>query len=339
MKRKYGAYAVSAYNGYKRARTAYKSIRAKLTPRTTAARAGRASNVTTVQKDVSYKKIGKRTSKKTIAKQKAFRSKIEKALSPLATHHTYNEQNTAAVVVSRPVTASSPVTEQYVSTLAQEVYALNSGRANAQGITYIVNALNTLLTQGVLVSTGATVSTAPDFRKMVVMSSELDLSLTNPSSIAMVYDVYWCVATNTFNDNNYATPAATMSTILATHNTFSTGIAQTATLNGVQPKDCVGFGKWWKVLSKERVYLNGGSTSEFTFKGGAYTYDGNKFEDMVCVKGMTKCLLIIGGVGDNTGLASGVPAMRLLTTRRYRLKYPQGQDKLPALPTSTARIV
>jgi len=339
MKRKYGAYAVSAYNGYKRARTAYKSIRSKFTPRTNAARAGRTSNVTTVQKDVSFKKSGKRTSKKTIAKQKAFRSKIEKALSPLATHHTYNEQNTNAVVVTRPVTAASPVTEQYTSTSQQEVYALNNGRVNPNGVTYIVNALHTLLAQGPNLSTGAQVSTNTDFRTMTILSSEIDLSLTNPSNIAMVYDVYWCVATNSFSDANYATPRAAMNTILFNQNTLSSAVNQYDTLNGVQPKDCVGFGKWWKVLTKERVYLSGGSTSEFTFKGGAYTYNSNKFEDMVAVKGMTKCLLVIGGVGDNTGLASGAAAMRLLTTRRYRLKYPQGQDKLPALPTGSARFV
>ena len=340
MKRKYASYAASAYKGYNTAKRTYKKIRKVFNNRASAKYQGRIANVTTVQKDVQSKKTGRRVSKKVIAKQKAFRSKIEKALAPLATHHTYIEQNSGTILVTK-VGGGLPNLEQYTSTAGQEIYALNAGFVNPNGITYCAFNLNTLSAQAGAVSTGATASSSENNRDLVVLSSEMDLSLTNPSPIAMVYDVYWCVATQSTSDPAYATPIATMS-ILLTQNlnlSGSGGVIQTPNINGVQPQDVVGFGKYWKILQKERVYLNPQATSEFNFKGGGYTYKPQKFQEMVNVAGHTKCLLIIGGIGDNTGLAAGNGAMRLVTTRRYRVRYPTGGDKIPTLPTCTSRTV
>lgn len=301
---------------------------------------GNTANVTTVQQDV--KTTGSRKpNRRKLKKQRRFRNKIENALAPRATHHTYVETQGATVNI-QTVARATQIPHQYTSTLASEITVLNGGTDNPTGITYLKDNLHNLAGQATTVSLGAQTGSKADQKELTVLKSTLELSLTNNSVIALVFDVYWCVATTTHDSATHATPLASWEFFLAENNylTASGGRQQLTTDNGVTPDCAVGWGKYWKILKKHRVYLQSAATSEFKFSGGAYRYKPQKFVNMSTVAGRTKGVMIVGAIGDNTGLPNAVsqPVFRYHTTRKYRVMYPHGKDQIPNVPTNTLRV-
>ncbi|QGF19379.1 capsid protein [Antarctic virus COCH21_78] len=338
MKRRHAvAFGKTGYNVYKGVKRAYNNYQKRVKTKYTGRGMGAA---TTIQRDVQKSRT-RRPNKKKIAKVNAFRNKIEKALQPNQTHHTYTE------ILGTPITITktsilNPVIEQYVNTLASEVSTLSAGTNNTLGITFLKDNYHNLAAQtGTALQPGAQGVSSDPQRQLTVLSQSLDLSLTNPSSIPMVYDIYWCVATTTTSENLYSTPASTWINLLSQNKNIGisgSAIKTVTTDNGVTPHTAIGFGKYWKVLEKTRMYLQPNATSEMTFKGSPYKYNPQKFINNSIVAGMTKGFLIVAGIGDNTGLVQGNPVMRYHTTRKYRVMYPLGKDQIPNLPTNSTKF-
>lgn len=335
MKRKWAAYAGTAYNAYKHAKRLYTGVK-RIAPR----RIAPSNAAVTVQKDIRNKR-SRKSNKKLLKRKNNFRLKIQKALEPTTTHHTYTEVMSVADIITKPG-ATNPIQEQYITSSGGLAYALNAGGANTAGLTYCRDVLHGLFLQSSGVVTGAQIETKTPQKDIQVLSSTLDISLTNPSTIAMVYDVYWCVAVMDISDASYATPRLAWEKLLLNNEYMTAGSATRTTVlqNGIKPKDAVGFGKYWKILQEKRIYLNAGATSEMTFNGGSFfakesVFGGGKS----AVKGLTKCAMIVGGIGDNSGLAIGNNVMRVVTTRKYRVCYKLLGDQAPGLPTNTTRIV
>jgi len=322
--------------GYKRARAAYNGPAA--------------ASATTVQRDLKTTRRGKKTPKRVLRRKTKFRNKIVAALAPNATHHTYTEIQLATYTQTKN-TGNNPVQEQYLievdtalgaPSTVQATLTLNAGGNNVNGIKYLAEQFHNLAAQTVGgLNTGTTAQTGANSRDLKVLKSSMDVALTNPSTIALVYDVYWCVATMTQDKALYGLPQLAWKQLLVENQTLTVSGAQKTvqTDNGTTPNSAPGFGKYWKVLTKHRVYLQPGATSEFTFEGGAYMYRGGKWDGQQNISGITKALMIVAGIGDNTGLINTNPVMRTHTTRRYRVMYPYGKDKIPNLPVNTTRIV
>jgi len=194
------------------------------------------------------------------------------------------------------------------------------------------------------VAQGATSDANSSNRGLHVLSSNIDVSLTNMSATALVFDLYWCVATCTSDNSDNATPTATWTNLGLLNSTMTDGIGTVAktkpTDNGATPHSMPGFGKYWKILEKRRVYIQSLGTSEFSYSGGGYYYNPQKFINQSIVAGRTKALMIVGGIGDNTGVSTTIgppaaPVYRYHTTRTYRVKYPFGKDQLMNIPTNT----
>jgi len=121
-KRKYAAMARVGASAYKRVRKSYNNYR-KSVANKYAAKSG--ANTTTVQKDVAYTKH-KKSNKRLLLKQKNYRKKIQKALEPIATHHTYNEVQATASTVTK-VGVLNPIQEQYFNNSSAQIFGLNYG--------------------------------------------------------------------------------------------------------------------------------------------------------------------------------------------------------------------
>lgn len=302
-----------------------------------------ARGATTVQQDVKMTRK-KRVNKRVLKRKQRFRQKIERALAPGATHHTYTEIMTDNVTIQK--TNTNPgVQEQYLNAEPTQNITLNTGTnsGGGGGVTYLKDSMHSITSQPD-VATGAQKGSGGDQKDLKILSSHLDLALTNQSTQALVFDVYWCAAAMTDDNALYASPGAAWKTLLAQNSylgpgTVAGGIETVQTHNGTTPHTAPGFGKYWKILSKQRVYLQSGGTSEFSFSGGAYSYSSSKFSGMTNVAGLTKGLMIVGGIGDNSALLNGGAVFSYHTTRRYRFTYPHGKDQIPNLPTNTTRII
>lgn len=333
-KRSWTAMAGTAYRGFRQASKFAKTAR-KMKSATQNRNSGPKTNTT--QQDVVKMKPRKGISKKKLQKQKAFRNKITKALQPLATHHSYTEIMTAAITVTKN-TASDPCREQYVNGLASQDLTIWAGTNNNAGVTRIKQAFHTLLSQSQLTD-GAQFASPENERQMRILKATIDLSLSNVSSRGLVFDVYWCVATTTTNDVLHSTPLATWNQLLADNSNFgSLTDKAVSTDNGLTPDMAIGFGKYWKVLNKQRILIQANSTTEMRFEGGGRFYNPQKFLDQAIVAGFTKGILIVGGIGDNTGLINTNPVFRYHTTRTYRFMYPELKDQIPNRPTNTKII-
>lgn len=330
----------TAHKGYKVAKAVVKGLQLQKKQRAAMAR----GTAVTLQRDVvsTYKKRG--PGKKVLAKKRRFRNKLQRAIAPISTHHTYTEVQAVASVVTNFANGSQ-ITYQYPSLTNSEVTTLNGGTDNPLGISYMKDQLYNLDSQTSAVKDGAQTDANIHQKSLHVLGSKIDVSLSNISGTALIFDLYWCVATCTSDDATHATPIATWTNLALANSTMTVAGIGTITKmvptdNGATPHSAPGFGKYWKILEKKRVYIASGGTSEFSYNGGSYFYNPQKFVNQSIVAGRTKALMIVGGIGDNTGTPTtagppAAPIYRYHTTRTYRVKYPFGKDQLPGIPTNT----
>lgn len=345
MKRKWSSYAGTAYGGYKSLKGGVNYVQRALKSRrlakygNKAAKANKPTGGTTVtsQRDLSIKKYGKGNVYKR-KKEERLRKKIQGALEPKLTQHTYNE---VALYTDQVVTTfAGSVSEQYVSSNNDTYYGLNMGNLTANGVTYIKNNLHNL-TANTNVAAGAQPATNIVNRDIRILSSQIQLSLLNPTSVAILYDVYTFVATQDISDNAYSTPVSAWANLMALNKTLtvSGGTAPTPYANGIIPYDAPGFAKYWKVLEKQRVYLGGGQTSEFITKGSKYTLKGGDTLNKYALKGISKYMLVVAAIGNNSQLPVASIVASIVTQRKYRVSYTLFDDQIPNLPTNTMRVI
>lgn len=292
----------------------------------------------TAQKDAVVMQVGYKQNKKAKARKDRFRKKIERALAPKSTIHNYLEYMASPVTIGVPPASYF----QAVNLNRSEDTMLNVGTGIQAGITLFKDLLHKLDEQ-VEVAQGATIDTTPDLRDLIVLESKLNLSLTNPSTFANFVDVYWCVSVATEESNLHATPLSTWLQCLTQNFALGPSLSfYTETTYGdpgATPENAPGWLRYWKILSKERIYLAGGARAELEFDGGSYTYKASKFAGMQSVAGLTKGVMMIGAISPTDGQSSGTALYRYSTNRRYKVMYPVGQDRIPGLATNTSRSI
>lgn len=309
-------------------------------PRPTAAKKS-SNNIVTSQKDVSVSKKRKRNIK-AYKKKAAFRNKIQKALAPDQALNVYQEVQNAKFIVSNP---AIPVT-QYQVVNDSTAFVINMGAvySNSTNTGYILGRYRNIeASTNANANQGAKNTINSNSFKLNILSSKLETSITNITTFPMVIDIYECYAMKDIQALNVATPWDAWTT-LCNENTINNPIDATTTgttklTNGSTPYDCPNFGKYWGIKKKTRVLLPAGNTTEYLMYGGKYKLHGDKFENMAAIKGISKGLLIVGGIGDNTGWTTLQNVIRHVVNTTYHFKYEVGEDELPQRPTSLVRIL
>lgn len=127
--------------------------------------------------------------------------------------------------------------------------------------------------------------------KCTIQVNNTEFTATNP----LILDVYECVAVKDIGANEvvYNTPYRAWNQIAANEcQNFSGQVIAPITAKGAQPFDTPLFRKHWKILNITRLRLTQNEPFHYhmTTKG---FYNGPKFNDLHCVKGVTKSLMLV----------------------------------------------
>lgn len=302
------------------------------------------SNIVTSQQDVSVTRKRKRNIK-SLQKQKRFKAKIYKALAPDQELNVYCENSLKGVI---PNIVGAQVGQQYVSTdlpMLLNTGVLWSSDTNTGWI--LGRYRNITGSNNVLAAQGSKGLINFNAFKMNFGLTKMEISITNRLAVPLVYDVYECVAARDLGtaDANYNYPTrcwiqclldAYVPTDVTTNNPVRP-VVQTA---GQTPYDVPSFGRYWKILKKTRVLLPPGNTSEQMIMGNKFTMSGDRFNNNFAIKGLTKGVIIVGGVGDNSAApASATPeTTSVVTNKTWHFKYQLGEGELPQRPTAICKI-
>lgn len=296
----------------------------------------------TSQLDVSTTR--KRKSKQTLAKlkrQRRFKEKITKALLPDVELNVYSENFNNSTYTT--TVAGTQETYQYVSGFT---YMVNTGViwSSTENTGYILGRYRNIAgSNNATATAGAKSVIQPNSFKLRFMASKTELSLTNTSSVPIVIDLYECVAAKDIANTEilYNTPYKAWTQCLLDAYT-PTDAAPTVprrplvTDSGQTPYDCPQFGSYWKILKKTRILLPSLNTTEYLMLANKFTLDGDKFNSNYAIKGITKGILIVGGIGDNTGISTtiGSSVYRVVAQKTWHFKFNIGDSELPQRPTA-----
>lgn len=301
------------------------------------------ANIVTSQLDVRATRK-KKANLKTLRKERRFKEKIEKALSPDQELNVYSETSLVSLIPSVAVAAAEQ--QQYVCSAN---LMLNAGQSysNLEGTGWIHRRFQNLIASNNLeVTEGAKSIIRSNSFKLRFISSKMEISLTNRLTIPQVYDIYECVAARDLGQNDalWNTPLNAWKQCLldvytptdATPIVPQRPVVQTT---GQTPYDCPSFGRYWKILKKTRVLLPPGNTTETMIMGNKFRLDGEKFIGNFAVKGITKGAIIIGGIGDNSqGPTVAQTTGAVVTQKTWHFKYQLGESELPQRPTALVKI-
>lgn len=332
--------AKTGYGIFKKARTAYNGYRKGVANKYN----GRASTtgVTTVQHDVKAMARPRKRNLRVVKRDKAFTAKVTKALAPKNEFHLYSETTSTGNVVTKG-TATNPVQEQYPSNNSSQIFGFNFGD-QAGGSTNLPNIFSNIQAIGTAIGgaqTGAKNPLATINSKIILGHQSKSLNVTNPSTIAMVYDVYQFVAAQDIADASYSTPnLAWTGTLSLNLGLRSSGTKVNAAINGQTPLDSAAFGKYWKLLKKDRIYLQPGATSTMMMSGlHKRTVSDGQMTGKYAIKGLTQYFMVVGGIGDNTGLVNTNNVMRITTTNTWHWKFENGESELSQRPTTDYQLI
>ena len=141
-----------------------------------------------------------------------------------------------------------------------------------------------------------------DFAKFWVQRKYLKLTIRNTSvDRDLIFDLYECVANKNIADSNYANPVIAWDTCVKAVAPFATELAAgrgEAYIKGTEPTDCPLFGRYWKIIQKQKVRIPPGGTvvnpyQTFKMSSGKYLYDGAKANSLWALKGKTKYFMMI----------------------------------------------
>jgi len=165
---------------------------------------------------------------------------------------------------------------------------------------------------------GAPSQAHPQNFKLHLGHHRFNINVTNVAPAALTYDIYQFVAAQDISDGNYQSPAQAWSYLMAQEDTVRDGLKPVPESNGLTPLDVPEFGRYWRLLKKDRVLLsaNGGTTDiQMTGLHPRVVERGRLIENFA-VKGLTQAFLVIGGIGDTEGLPNGAtPGTPYVITR------------------------
>lgn len=298
-------------------------------------------NLVTTQRDYKTSKKTKYNPKKE-AKRKAFANKIQKALEPRRELNVYSEIYTGQVVPSY-ATADANVRGQLVTEISLQ---MNMGKlwSLLTNTGFIMGRYQNMVGSTDVVSNRAAKSIIPNNQfQLKFTNSTMDLSISNPNTNTQqtVYDVYEFVAAKNISEANYSSPAQAWAQCLLDNYAPTDASTRRPTINdnGQTPYDCPQLGKYWKILKKTRILITQGNTTEYKLSCGKFTMEGDLFQNQYAIAGISKSVIIIAGVGDNTLWPLSTNVLRYVPQKTWHFKYNVGESELPQRPTNLLRSI
>lgn len=157
--------------------------------------------------------------------------------------------------------------------------------------------------------TGATgapaIADAQNF-KIHLGHQRFHLNVTNVSTFPLTYDIYQFVAAQDISDANYASPATAWTYLLTNVSETRATFKPFPESNGQTPLDVPEFGRYWRLLKKDRVLLGGAGTTDVVMTGlHPRVVERSRLQGTYAVKGLTQAFLVVAGIGDTTNLPDG----------------------------------
>jgi len=311
--------------------------------------AGKISSIT-AQQDIIQTRTKKKNYNK-LKKQRAFKVKIQKALAADQELNVYSETWKTKFINSNPGEAQELY--QYPANASGNLmfctgrqytvdYDLGYVQDQYRSIKDSTNVESNLNAKSIIAASAF---------KLRIHSARLNLSLTNvdaTTTVPMIYDIYECVAARDLGeaDAKYNEPLKCWAELLTESYSPYDATSRRPNIfdNAQSPYDCPGFGKYWKILKKTRVLLGQNQTTDHWIQTRGFTLQGDRWWAMHAIKGITKGLIIIGGIGDNSGVADGTGepkaghrTYQYVLQKTWHFKYETGESELPQRPTVLTR--
>lgn len=347
MKRKAHTFLNTAFNAgntaldmarlYKKRKGSSSSMKKKPAARMAYGKKYKTSGFTTTQHDVRSSSK-KKYNKVKVRKQKAFASKIQRALAPRQELNVYSE-TFSAVPRTSFITQNENIRGQITD---DSNMMLNTGKlfSTNQNTGYIMGRFQNIGgSSDTTVNKGAKSLIPNNEFGLRVHGSRMQISIKTLSLANQpnLYDVYEFVAAKDIpaSEALYSTPlSAWNQCLIDAYDPIDGGsITPTSTKNGLTPYDCPGLGKYWIILKKTRIYLALNTVAEFDVVGKPFTLKGDKFQNNYAIAGITKGVLVLGGIGDNADWTVSATVMRTTAQKSWHFKYNAGQSELPQRPT------
>jgi len=251
----------------------------------------------------------KRLPYKKRRKIRRFKRAVRKILRTHQAISTYQEFWTAQLTIN----ANTP--DSFTSTQAGNVqtiwgnastWGINIGEAAASGSQenqYIATELGAYTP--VINQVAAVVpvdNDMRDFTKFWIQRKYLKITVRNTSTDRdLIFDLYECVANKNIADAEMANPVAAWERCQDTVDRYATEPTAgrgRAFIKGTEPTDCPLFGRYWKIIQKQKVRIPpGGSVvnpyQTFKMHGPKMLWDGAKANNLWAIKGVTKYFMMI----------------------------------------------
>jgi len=156
--------------------------------------------------------------------------------------------------------------------------------------------------------------------RVLITHSSLQVSVFEAQGVAQNLDIYEFEAAKDISnlDTKY-TPRETWIACLAEGVNFGTTTPSIFDF-GNTPLDAPGFGKYWKLLSKSRIFLQAGGSTTFTIKGNTGIWDASKTKNLQAQKGKTKHIMMVNGSTQALGATVATAPMVFVCRKNYHWK-------------------
>lgn len=292
------------------------------------------TNIVTTQRDFRSVKKRKYNPKKN-EKQKRFAKKIQKALAPKQELNVYSETFPTTTINSFGSVAGNIAGQVVCNSIMMNTGKLSS---SSQNTGFIMGRYQNIGGSTNATSNKGAKSTIPNNQfEIHVTNSTMDLSITNPPSGLQqtIYDVYEFVAAKNISEAAYADPYTAWNQCLLDNYspTDATTLRPFLSINGQTPYDCPMLGKYWKVLKTTRLLITQGNTTEYKMNCGKFTLTGELFQNQYAISGITRGVVIVAGVGDNTSWPLTQGVLRFVPQKTWHFKFAVGDSELEQRPT------
>lgn len=250
-------------------------------------------NTATTQNDdvqvFKKRKIGKAKIKKL-----KFQKKVQDAArKPQEFNLLHQYSTTATTAYSRASSVTSSTVQYQFPSQQSAAFGINLGAlANNSDLSKIIGYINNPGT------TGAPVAASSYVGRGIITASRHSLAIKSPTYLQEM-DVYQFVAAIDIGDSAMRDPITAWNSLAASLTIASAGTLATSEFTGITPLDTPAFGRYWKLLNKQRVFLQPGSQVLLDMKKlPKFTYNAEEISNKYALKGKTMYWLIIGGVGN-----------------------------------------
>lgn len=262
--------------------------------------------ITTTQQDTSVAFKRKPMSKSKVRKIK-FAKKVNDATKVEQPFSLYHETQLTPAYIQR--LSNLTIDDQWVAGDGSQ-FGINYGSlVNSSGydLPYFASRLRIPLSStNADINTGAARAISLKDAKIHITHNRMSLAITNIQGYAGIWEVYQFVAAENITQSGHKNPYSSWVTCLTNTPEYIAGSTNTPLRNGMTPLDAPGFGRYWRLIKKDRVLLAGGGTTELVMSGlHKRTVTNDDLTNNYAVKGLTQYFLVVGGIGDNQSFIIG----------------------------------